>query len=336
MPAQPITPPRGFLPGESQPASPVDLEPATPIPRDPSVSREVSPAYIPTDTPVLPSDVVLHEVNHPPIPSHVDFDAPEEAGVRDPDALTSDDTESADRDADPLVAPADVSSDDEKDPNVNLRKEQAFELFRQAHLGDNRIQTIFLRNLQYRNFIWNDHMGTVEPNFHYYAIMSRAAHPDNSRAAIFRPRAVTLSHPTLSKDETILRKENEILPFGKVHGRHANLGAFIDIKLVPKMIYIHIKRGVPEQALSLLATRIFEHKQEGDTRILKKHNRKGKFSYKTWLSTAALKRMGEQEIVGHLLKLTKQRTRSTTIMVRQKMIPYGYIQNLWDTSFSLL
>jgi hypothetical protein len=230
----------------------------------------------------------------------------------------------------PVDAPVNI------DPFVNQRMEQAFDAFQQANIGEARIQHIFQRGLQYRNFIWNDHLGRIEPNFHYHGVLTRAALPDNSRSSIFRERDVTLSHPTMSRDESILRKENAVLPFGKIQGRHATLGTYIDIKLVPKMVYIHIKRGVPEYALTLLAKRIFEHKQEGETRILKKHNHKGKFSYKTWLSTGRLYKMSEDEIKTQMMKVTKNGKRSTTIMVRQKMVPYGHIMSLWDTSFSLL
>jgi hypothetical protein len=46
--------------------------------------------------------------------------------------------------------------------------------------------------------------------------------------------------------------------------------------------------------------------------------------------------MSEDEIKTQMMKVTKNGTRSTTIMVRQKMVPYGHIMSLWDTSFSLL
>ena len=102
------------------------------------------------------------------------------------------------------------------------------------------------------------------------------------------------------------------------------------------MIYIHIKKGVPEFALDLLVKRIIEHGNDAPTRILKKHNRKGKFAYTTWVSTKALSTLSEQGLFTKLMKLTRNRTRSVTLLLRQKTKDYGHINALWDQSFSLL
>ena len=102
------------------------------------------------------------------------------------------------------------------------------------------------------------------------------------------------------------------------------------------MLYIHIKKGVLEFALKILTKRIVEHAAGGDTRILRKQNKKGKFSYKIWIGTKAMSGLDEEKLYEKLLKLTKNRKRSATILVRQKMIPKGNVHELWDTSFSLL
>ena len=102
------------------------------------------------------------------------------------------------------------------------------------------------------------------------------------------------------------------------------------------MLYIHIKKRVTEFALKILTKRIVEHADGGETRVLKKHNKKGKFSYRTWISTKAMDGMSEDVLYEKLLKITRKRTRSATIVVRQKMIKKGNLHKLWDTTFSLL
>ena len=102
------------------------------------------------------------------------------------------------------------------------------------------------------------------------------------------------------------------------------------------MIYIYIKRGVPLAGLEILVKRIIEHARLSGTRILKKQNKKGKFSYKTWISTKTMSELSEQPLLQKLLKVTKNRTKSITIVVRQKMKNYSHIHEIWDTDFSLL
>ena len=149
-------------------------------------------------------------------------------------------------------------------------------------------------------------------------------------------RKIITAHPTIKEDERILRKENQILPFGKVHGRSSNIGAFIDLKMVPKMLYIHIKRGAPEYAFDVLVKRLIEHARESPTRILKKQSKKGKFSYRTWISTKIMSTITEQQLADKLIKLTKNRTISSTIVVRQKMKSFGHVHSVWEENFSLL
>ena len=101
-------------------------------------------------------------------------------------------------------------------------------------------------------------------------------------------------------------------------------------------LYIHIKKGVQKVALQILAKRIVEHGKSGDTRVLKQHNKKGKFSYRTWISSKQMRTLTADTFLDRLVELTKNRTRAATIVVRQRMIQKGNIHKLWDTTFSLL
>jgi ribosomal protein L28 len=263
----------------------------------------------------------------------------------------TDDTE----DAEPVGPPTPEASDDDfappwdeeqfwavipeppaLDPAHATRRQLGFEHYRLTH-RDARTRQIFTRNLQNQFFIWNDHLGEVEPNFSYaQKVVGKYAPADHKRRAKFVDRDIIAAHPSLRRDERILQKENELLPFGKVHGKHANIGQFINLKLVPKMIYIHIKRGVPEYALDLLVKRIIEHADDAPTRILRKQSKKGKWSYRTWISTPAMNTLGQQGLLEKILKITNHMKKSVTIVIRQKMKDYGKVHEIWDSSFSLL
>ena len=190
----------------------------------------------------------------------------------------------------------------------------------------------FRRGAQDRFYHWNDHLGVVEE----LTRMSHQLVPDMNRSGMYIEKAFNIAHPSLERDERVLKKENQIIPISKVHGTEANLGEFITLKLVPMTLYIHIKKGVQSVALQILAKRIVEHATEGETRILKQHNKKGKFSYRTWISSKLMRTQTAESFLQKLVDLTKNRKRPATIVVRQRMIKKGNIHNLWDTTFSLL
>lgn len=222
-------------------------------------------------------------------------------------------------------------------PHVRRRKDNAFEQYLNDH-PDARTRQLFAEQQQDRFFIYNDHLDRVEPNYQYIRHRDGLpyAPPDASRSTNFYKRLVTFAHPTIPTDNQIRKQENKVLPFGKVEGKQSEISAEIQIKLVPKMLYIHIKRGVSPEALDILIKRIIEHSKERGTRILKQHTKKGKFSYNTWISTKKMKEITEQILYDKILKITRNRTRSVTLIVRQKKIDRGTVHNLVDTSFSLL
>lgn len=215
------------------------------------------------------------------------------------------------------------------------RKLHGFQQYEAA--ASPRTRQIFLEKREDKHFHWNDFLGMVEPKYMFVKERDNLnrVEPDNSRAANFIPRHILSAHPTRKPPPSVLDKERKILPFGKAHGKDARIGEYIDLKIAPKTLYIHIKRGVQDMALEILAERIIEHSKQGETRIMRKHNRKGKFSYKIWVSTKEMKTLDKHGLLEKLLNLTKERTRSVTILVRQKIIRSS-IHDIVDTSFSLL
>ena len=136
--------------------------------------------------------------------------------------------------------------------------------------------------------------------------------------------------------EQLLRESEKDQPLGRVHGGEpATIGDHIQLRLLPATIYIHIEKKVPRAALQILARRIVEHSTAAPTRIMVKHGRGGKFSYRVWISTEVMKTMTDTLFFEKLLLLTKDRTRAQTIVLRQK-IRRAHIHELWSQNNSLL
>ena len=136
--------------------------------------------------------------------------------------------------------------------------------------------------------------------------------------------------------EELLRKSEQEKPLAKVHGgTAANISEFIQLRLLPAVIYVHIQKKCPQSALQILAKRIVEHSQTEPTRILMQHGKKGKFKYKVWISTQLMKTMTETLFFEKLLVITKERTRAVTIVIRQK-IRRSTMHELWDSQYSFL
>ena len=211
------------------------------------------------------------------------------------------------------------------------RSQDAFRRFREDNQHDARVVDIWNRNLQHQYYNWNDHLGILEPIIRNVNMMSPTHRPGE-----YIKKSYSLRHPTQHRTEKALRRENALHAFDHVHGEQANLGEYIDLKLVPRTLYIRIKIHVQRQALQILARRIVDHANEGDTRIVKQHNRKGKFSYNTWLSYKEMRTIDAQTLLDKLIKVTRDRTRTVTLIVRQKGVAKGNIHKLWETTFSLL
>jgi hypothetical protein len=136
-------------------------------------------------------------------------------------------------------------------------------------------------------------------------------------------------HPSDAKEE-----ESDV-PLERIKGVAANLGEYITLKILPSALHIHIKKGVQDRALRLLAQRIIEHRADNTTRILLKRTRKGTFSYSQWINSAEMSKLNIQSMYERLLKITGGRKKSVTLVVRQSLRG-GSIHEMWDTHHSLL
>jgi len=124
-------------------------------------------------------------------------------------------------------------------------------------------------------------------------------------------------------------------PLERIRGVPASLGEYILMKILPSALHIHIKKGVQDNALRLLAQRIIEHRADNTTRILLKRTRKGTFSYSQWINSSEMAKLTVQSLYERLLKITAGRKKSVTLVVRQSLRG-GSIHELWDSHHSLL
>ena len=137
------------------------------------------------------------------------------------------------------------------------------------------------------------------------------------------------------EEERIAQAERDN-PLATIRGDSADIGEYITLKLLPAVVYVHIKSGVQLTGLQILARQIIEHSQSDPTRILLQHRPKsGKFTYHVWLSTKVMKIIDETGLYQKLHQITKGGKRSQTLVIRQNMRT-GYIHSLWNLHHSLL
>jgi hypothetical protein len=145
-------------------------------------------------------------------------------------------------------------------------------------------------------------------------------------------------HPVAAQKADQLDKMFKSNVFAQVnaHSEQARIGEYVMLEISPQVLHIKIAKGVQNAALKILTTRVYEHVQSATTRLfLKKSTRTGKFSYKLWIGAQVLKDMSENDLFERILKVTNDRKRSVTIIVKQNIFQ-GSIQALWEQKHSLL
>ena len=143
-------------------------------------------------------------------------------------------------------------------------------------------------------------------------------------------------HRVLQEDR-IARAEKDV-PLGHIssQAQAADIGQYISLRLLPTVVYVHIKKAVPLTAVQILARQIKEHSLTSPTRILLQHRPKtGRFQYHVWLSSKIMSQIDETELYKRILTITKEGKRALTLVLRQN-IRRGHIHELWNLSHTLL
>jgi len=125
------------------------------------------------------------------------------------------------------------------------------------------------------------------------------------------------------------------IPLESNSGRPATLGDKIDLRMHPRALHIHIKKGVQDLALRKLAERIVQHRGSSSATILQQKNKSGKDVFVEWINASEMSKLDAQKMYERLLKLTNARRKAATIVVKTAARG-GAIHQLWNSSASLL
>ena len=115
-------------------------------------------------------------------------------------------------------------------------------------------------------------------------------------------------HPLKRQDETDIHAVSRLVdPLHDVVGIPSKLGSYIQLKVLPNILNICIKKGVQKRALYLLAKRILEQDVNNNTHLLIKRLRNGRFVFKTLYSSKQLKKHTFDSLAEAFWKLIKKR-----------------------------
>ena len=150
-------------------------------------------------------------------------------------------------------------------------------------------------------------------------------------------------HPQAEHTESTLKNMFKQHEFATAHEKseQTRIGEYVQLEIAPKILYIKILKGAQEQAIRILARRLYEHINSAVTRLFikksgtKKYSYFGKYSYKLWLSAKLLQSISEPELFSRIREITNGMKKSVTIIVKQN-ISVGSIQELWNIKHSLL
>ena len=105
-------------------------------------------------------------------------------------------------------------------------------------------------------------------------------------------------------------------PLHQVRGSPSRIGSYIDLKILPNILNICIKKGVQSRALFLLAKKILEQHQTNKSHILIKRRKSGKYYFKSLISTKALSKHTPESLAEVFVKLVKSHKNYLHLIVK--------------------
>ena len=234
--------------------------------------------------------------------------------------------------------------DDEK---VDEREQIAWQAWlRQPLPRDDPLKRIIDAGLHEQYYYFNRYTGMVQEkrthtiipgNVRRLHVSRRSKLSDRGRVR-FQDRVKFRYHPETHRQEMARKKSVKNDDWSKIHQRaqQAQIGEYISLSILPAVLFINIRKAVQITALQIIVKRIVEHATGVPTRILlKKSIRTGKYTYKPWISSKELDRMGESGLFSRFISATNNRRRGISIIVRQN-IARGKLQRLFERTHSLL
>ena len=169
------------------------------------------------------------------------------------------------------------------------------------HAIKNDIEKQFVR--------FNTLTGQIEPIVRH-AVSFRRKRRIGGRARTFYIEAHELKpHPLARRqDETDIHAVSKLVdPLHGVLGTPSRLGSYIQIKVLPNILNICIKKGVQLRALQLLAKRLLNQNKENFTHILIKRLRNGRYIFKSLYTNQQLQKETAESLGKAFMKLIKGR-----------------------------
>ena len=191
-------------------------------------------------------------------------------------------------------------------------------------------------------FASHAHTDSIQPKREHVVIPGRVQQRRNVRRSRrgtvkFADKVVFKYHPEdhIKRNETKQTLADD--SWSRVHKKAqvARIGEFINLEILPAVLYITVRRSVQPAALRIIVTRIFEHIKNVPTRILLKRGKSGRYLYKQWLSAKELAKLSLEELYAKFEAATLKRKRGISVIVRQR-IARGRLQKLWERKHSLL
>jgi hypothetical protein len=159
----------------------------------------------------------------------------------------------------------------------------------------------------------------------------------DNKPGVYRQVYSAVNPLQIDKERTYMERATQQEPLGEIssNAQSAMLGPNISMKILPAVIYIHIKKGVQQYALQILAKQLIKHARGVPTRMLVKQNVRGKFAYNDFLTTKVMSTLDDNSLYERLLSKTKDRKRAVTLVIRQKLRE-GHLHELWNSEHSFL
>lgn len=168
-----------------------------------------------------------------------------------------------------------------------------------------REQRMIARNNHEHFFQFNEFMSRIEPvpqsKVNYYRVRERG------RTTFEEYHKV--HHPSHRDTFAVLRKLSRVVdPIGDYDGVSGNIGSFIQLKTLPAVIHVCIKKHVQERAVYMLCERIKEHASKSNSTVhLKQYRKKKRHFVLLWTSKYILSTSLEDLTFILLKKLGKRK-----------------------------
>ena len=188
-------------------------------------------------------------------------------------------------------------------------EQETWDAFR-AHRDTSQLMKRLYDGNKHRNYVrYNSRLNQVEP-IERHAVSFRKKRRLGDRMRARHTEIHELHHNPMVKrqDETDIHKVSRLVdPLYGVLGTEKRLGRYIQLKVLPNVLNICIKKGVQQKALFLLSRRLLEQNVNNFTHILIKRLRNGRFFFKSLFSSKQLKTHTADTLALELMKLIKNR-----------------------------